>query len=68
MDNTERKIQTLDVQTLSLEEKQNFIIALTNIKQTTEAALALAMQPAPEDENVTQADPAEEPKPSKKLA
>ena len=57
MDNTEGKIKTLDVQTLSLEEKQNFIIALRNIKQTAEAALALAMQPA-----------TEEPKPSKNLA
>ena len=49
MDNTEGKIKTLDVQTLSLEEKQNFIIALRNIKQTAEAALALAMQPATEE-------------------
>jgi ParB family chromosome partitioning protein len=57
MDNTERKIQTLDVQTLSLEEKQSFIIALGNIKQTAEAALVLAMQPAPEG-----------PQPSKNLA
>jgi ParB family chromosome partitioning protein len=57
MDTTQRKIATLDIPTLSPGEKSNFIIALENMKQAIEAALAAAMQPA-----------TEEPKPSKKLA
>ena len=50
------------------EEKQNFIIALENMKRSVEAVLLMAKQPGPEDENATQTEPAEEPKPSKKLA
>ena len=68
MDQTERKINTLDIQTLTEEEKQNFIIALENMKRSVEAVLIMVRQPVPEDENVTQPDPAEEPKPSKNLA
>jgi len=59
MDNTEGKIKTLEIQTLSPEEKQNFTIALRNMKQTIEKALAAVTQPPPEDG---------EPKPSKNLA
>jgi ParB family chromosome partitioning protein len=68
MDQTETKIKTLDIKTLSEEEKQNFILALENIKRSVETVLIIARQPGPEDENVTQPDPAEEPKPSKNLA
>ncbi|MCX5856078.1 MAG: hypothetical protein NTZ24_16160 [Deltaproteobacteria bacterium] len=39
MDATARKIKTLDVQTLSPEEKQNFIIAIGNMKRTLETVL-----------------------------
>ncbi|MEI8174028.1 MAG: hypothetical protein WCH07_11190 [Deltaproteobacteria bacterium] len=58
MDITQRKINLLDIPTLSPEEKSNFIIALENMKQAIEAVLAAAMQPAPEGET----------QPSKKLA
>ena len=68
MDQIETKIKTLDIQTLTAEEKQNFIIALENIKRSVEAVLIMARQPVPEDESLTQPDPAEEPKPSKNLA
>ncbi|MCX5853556.1 MAG: hypothetical protein NTZ24_03025 [Deltaproteobacteria bacterium] len=57
MDVTQRKINLLDLPTLSPEEKSNFIIALQNMKRAIEAVLAEAMQPA-----------TEEPKPSKNLA
>jgi ParB family chromosome partitioning protein len=57
MDVTQRKINLLDIPTLSPEEKSNFIIALQNMKQDIETVLAAAMQPA-----------TDEPKPSISLA
>jgi ParB family chromosome partitioning protein len=47
MDVTQRKIRTLDMQTLTPEEKQNFIIAMNNLKQTIEDTLALATEKNP---------------------
>jgi ParB family chromosome partitioning protein len=47
MDQTERKIKTLDIQTLSAEEKQNFIIALENMKRSVENTLAAATEEKP---------------------
>jgi len=38
------------------------------MKRSVEDVLIMARQPGPEDENVTQPDLAEEPKPGKKLA
>ncbi|MCX5855012.1 MAG: hypothetical protein NTZ24_10700 [Deltaproteobacteria bacterium] len=37
-------------------------------KTVCRSVLIMARQPVPEDENLTQPDPAEEPKPSKNLA
>jgi ParB family chromosome partitioning protein len=68
MDAVERKIESLDVQTLSPEEKQNFTIALGNMKQTIETVLAAVTQPPPEDGNGSQNGESGEPKPSKNLA
>jgi len=47
MDAVERKIETLDIQALSAEEKQNFIIAIGNMKRTLEAVLAAATEEKP---------------------
>lgn len=58
MDATQRKITTLDIQTLSPEDKESFVIAMENLRQAIEETLAAAMQPAPEGET----------QPSKKLA
>jgi ParB family chromosome partitioning protein len=47
MDQTERIINTLDIRGLSAEEKQNFIIALNNLKQAIENTLAAATEENP---------------------
>lgn len=47
MDATQRKITTLDMQTLTPEEKQNFIIALNNLKQAIEDTLTAATEEKP---------------------
>jgi hypothetical protein len=47
MDNAERKINTLEIQSLSPEEKQNFIIALNNLKQAIENTLVAATEEKP---------------------
>ena len=47
MDVTQRKINLLDISTLSPEEKSNFIIALQNMKQDIEAVLAAATEENP---------------------
>jgi ParB family chromosome partitioning protein len=43
MDVMERKITSLEIQTLTDEEKQNFIIALNNLKQKINAQLEIAL-------------------------
>jgi len=45
MDAVERKIDHLDVQTLSPEDRENFTIALENLKQTVQSKLDTASQP-----------------------
>jgi hypothetical protein len=47
MDVTQRKINLLDIPTLSPEEKSNFIIALENMKQAIETVLAAATEENP---------------------
>ena len=47
MDNAEGKIKTLEIQNLSAEEKQNFIIALNNLKRAIENTLAAATEENP---------------------
>ncbi|MCX5856095.1 MAG: ParB/RepB/Spo0J family partition protein, partial [Deltaproteobacteria bacterium] len=68
MDATEQKIKTLDVQTLSPEEKQNFIIAIGNMKRTLETVLTAVTQPPPEDGSGAQNGESGEPKTGKNLA
>jgi len=46
MDKVERKINNLDFQTLSSEERENFMIALENLKQTVQNKLDSAAQPS----------------------
>jgi hypothetical protein len=45
MDAVERKINNLDFQTLSSEERESFTIALENLKQTVQNKLDTASQP-----------------------
>jgi len=47
MDATQRKITTLDLPTLTPEEKENFIIALNNLKQAIEDTLTAAAEEKP---------------------
>ncbi|MCX5855591.1 MAG: ParB/RepB/Spo0J family partition protein [Deltaproteobacteria bacterium] len=47
MDATQRKIRTLDMQILTPEEKQNFIIAMNNLKRVIENTLAAATKEIP---------------------
>ena len=48
MDGIQRKITTLDRQTLTAEEKQNFILALNILKQAIEDTLAAATEEKPD--------------------
>ena len=45
MDAVERKIDNLDFQTLSSEDRGSFMIALENLKQTVQNKLDTASQP-----------------------
>jgi hypothetical protein len=45
MDVVERKIESINVQTLSPEEKQSFIIAIGNMKRTLGTVLTAVTQP-----------------------
>jgi len=57
-----------NLQTLSPEEKQNFIIAFGNMKRTLETVLAAVTQPPPEDGKGSQNGKSGEPKTGKNLA
>jgi hypothetical protein len=46
MDTVERKINNLDFQTLSPEDRESFVIPLENLKQTVQNKLDTASQPS----------------------